>query len=177
MAPRSRRASRRAGATFTKSSVSGFDELKAVLEELPRATQRNVLKKVTRQAMQPTFEQVRNSVPVRTGKLQASVRLDVGLDDPGYRARARAAFRAKGTARGVKKTRGGGNIVAAIKVGGAGAFHAPFVEFGTVKMVAMPFLRPAFDADAGQMVDRLRESMSVEVRKAAARRAKKLARG
>jgi HK97 gp10 family phage protein len=177
MPAKSRRASRRAGATLTKSSIEGFDVLNAVLQELPRATQRNVLKKAARQALQPTFEQARDSAPVRTGKLRESVRMEVGMDDPGYRARARASFKAKGHARGVKKTKGGGNILASIKVGGRGAFHAPFVEFGTVKMAADPFLRPAFDSDAGSMVDRLRQFFGVEVRKAAARKAKKLAKG
>lgn len=148
-----------------------------MLAELPRATQRNTLKKAARLALQPTFETIRDSAPVRTGKLRDSVRLDIGIDDPAFRARARAAFRATGSAKGVKKTKGGGNIQASIRVGGAKAFHAPFIEFGTVKMAADPFVRPAFDADSGQMVDRLREFLGVEVRKAAARRAKKLAKG
>ena len=177
MARKSQRASRRAGATLSRSSLTGFGDLKAVLDELPAATQRNVLKKATRKALEPTFHEVRNSAPVRSGKLRASVRLEVGMDDPGYRARASASFKSKGNAREVKRTKGGGNILATIKVGGAGAFHAPFIEFGTVKMAAHPFLRPAIDGNEQSIIASLRETMSVEVRKAAARRAKKLAKG
>ncbi|NJC06516.1 HK97 gp10 family phage protein [Sphingomonas kaistensis] len=151
--------------------------MKAVLQELPRATQRTTLKKAAKQALQPTFEQAKSSAPVLTGQLRDSIFMDIRLDDPEYRARARASFKAKGHARGVKKTKGGGNVVASIRVGGRQAFHAPFVEFGTVKMAADPFLRPAFDANADKMVESLRASLEVEVRKAAVRRAKKLAKG
>lgn len=177
MPRKSQRASRRAGATLTRSSLEGFGDLKAVLAELPAATQRNVLKKATRKALEPTFQEIRNSAPVRQGKLRDSVRLEVGLDDPGYRARARASFKSKGHARGVKRTKGGGNILASIKVGGAGAFHAPFVEFGTVKMAAHPFVRPAVDSNQASIIESLKQTMTVEVGKAAARRAKKLAKG
>lgn len=173
----SNRAQRKAGATLTRSGLSGFSDLYKVLEELPAATQRNTLKRATTKALTPTFQQVRDSAPVRQGKLRDSVRFEVGMDDPGYRARARASFRSKGHARGVKKTKGGGNILASIKVGGPSAYHAPFVEFGTVKMAAHPFLRPAIDGNQSQIIESLRESMEVEVRKAAARRAKKLAKG
>lgn len=177
MARKSQRANRRAGATLTRSSLEGFGDLKAALAEMPAATQRNVLKRATLKALEPTFQEIRNSAPVRTGKLQASVRLLVGMDDPEYRARARASFKAKGHARGVKRTKGGGNILASIRVGGAGAFHAPFVEFGTVKMAAHPFVRPAVDGNQAAIIESLKESMTVEIGKAAARRARKLAKG
>jgi HK97 gp10 family phage protein len=99
------------------------------------------------------------------------------MDDPGYRARASASFKSKGNARGVKRTKGGGNILASIKVGGAGAFHAPFIEFGTVKLAANPFVRPAIDGNEQSIIESLKQSMTVEIGKAAARRAKKLAKG
>ena len=54
------------------------------------------------------------------------------------------------------------------------AFYARFVEFGTVKMAARPFLRPAFEAKKGEAVDAIKvyleRRIPAEVAKLAAKR-------
>ena len=46
------------------------------------------------------------------------------------------------------------------------AFYGRFVEFGTSKMAAKPFLRPAYDAARAKALKAVQERMAAEVRKA-----------
>lgn len=46
------------------------------------------------------------------------------------------------------------------------AFYGRFVEFGTSKMAAKPFLRPAYDAARAKALKAVQERMAVEVKKA-----------
>ena len=46
------------------------------------------------------------------------------------------------------------------------AFYGRFVEFGTSKMAARPFLRPAYDAARAKAVKAVQERMAVELKKA-----------
>ena len=47
------------------------------------------------------------------------------------------------------------------------AFYGRFVEFGTSKMAAKPFLRPAYDAARAKALKAVQERMAVELKKAA----------
>jgi HK97 gp10 family phage protein len=157
-------------------SVEGFSDLYASLKTLTRATERNVLKRGATKAMQPMLAAAKAYAPVKTGNLRDAIALSVGVDDAAFRARARAAFAATGSAAGVKRTKGGGNVMAQIKVGGARVPYASFIELGTVRISAHPFLRPAFDEKEGEALNILKETLTVEIRKAVARRARKLAK-
>ena len=46
------------------------------------------------------------------------------------------------------------------------AFYGRFVEFGTSKMAAKPFLRPAYDAARAKAIKAVQERMAAEVKKA-----------
>ncbi len=48
------------------------------------------------------------------------------------------------------------------------AFYGRFVEFGTSKMAAKPFLRPAYDAARAKALKAVQERMAAEVKKAIA---------
>lgn len=54
--------------------------------------------------------------------------------------------------------------------------NAVMQEFGTVKMKAQPFMRPAFDAEAENTIARVGEALAVEIQKSAARLAKRRAK-
>jgi len=45
------------------------------------------------------------------------------------------------------------------------AFYGRFVEFGTSKMAAKPFLRPAYDAARAKAVQAVKERMAAELKK------------
>ena len=70
----------------------------------------------------------RQKVPVQSGKLRDSIRVTRLKDDPKLNIRVYAGSRQKG-----------------------GAFYAHMVEYGTVKMAAKPFLRPALNEAKGQI--------------------------
>ena len=46
------------------------------------------------------------------------------------------------------------------------AFYGRFLEFGTSKMAAKPFLRPAYDAARAKAMDAVKQRMQAEVSKA-----------
>jgi HK97 gp10 family phage protein len=46
------------------------------------------------------------------------------------------------------------------------AFYGRFVEFGTSKMAAQPFLRPAYDAARSKAIDAARKRLNLELNKA-----------
>lgn len=157
-------------------TVEGFADLHKGLKQLTRATERNVLKRAATKAMQPVLDLARDYAPVKSGKLRASINLKVGFDDPEFRARSRAAFRTTGSARGVKRTKGGGQVLAQVRAGGAAAPHATFIELGRVHAAAHPFLRPAFDGQQQNIMASLRDTLTIEVRKALQRKARRAAK-
>lgn len=48
------------------------------------------------------------------------------------------------------------------------AFYGSFVEFGTVKMPARPYLRPAFDQNKERAVDAIKDRIAARLKKAGA---------
>lgn len=45
-------------------------------------------------------------------------------------------------------------------------FYGPFVEYGTVKMAARPFLRPAFDNGKGEAIQAMKSRIEARLKKA-----------
>lgn len=133
-------------------NVTGFRELKAMLDRLPTvARQEGALTRAMVSAVTPTADLVRSKVPVRTGNLKRSI---VVSDKK----------------KGAKKD----PSVARVYVGasyqkGARGRHAHLVEFGTVKMRARPFLRPAWDQDSRAMLVRLSDNLRVQIEAAVKR--------
>ncbi|MFA5075632.1 MAG: HK97-gp10 family putative phage morphogenesis protein [Candidatus Babeliales bacterium] len=81
----------------------------------------------------------RQIVPVDTGTLKSTIRVTRLKGDPKMNIRVYAGSREKG----------GSMQKGAVR----GAFYAHMVEFGTVKMKARPFLRPALNASKGSILD------------------------
>lgn len=98
--------------------VHGLDELKTRLKRLERDVQNKIARKAARLAAKPILAEMRQRVPVDTGGL-----------------RRRLGIR-------IKKTRLGPVAI----VGPRGRSHAWFLEFGTEKMHAQPFVAPAVRA-------------------------------
>ncbi len=84
----------------------------------------------------------RQRVPVDTGTLKNSIRVTRLWGDPRRNVRIYAGHRVKG---------------GSMKKGAErGAFYAHMVEYGTVKMRARPFLRPALNASKAKIQGILR---------------------
>jgi HK97 gp10 family phage protein len=169
--------------------IVGFKELDANLGQLPKATARNALRRVLVKAGEPIASAARQLAPddKRTFKndLKRSITVSASLKNKVGSAEYAAVMRGGGTkseARSAlidaRRAAGGGSF-AVVYVGTTGSKwgamgHLP--EFGTSKMAARPFLRPAFDANSTQALNIIRTELRGEIEKATARFAKSQAR-
>lgn len=137
--------------------VEGLAELQRKLTELNDVTlAAKVLAAAARKAFAPVLETARNLVPVDTGLLRDGIKLTVKRPKSGD-AVVVVGLRiaaVKGAKKAGRKT-------------ASPHWRWHFVELGTSKMAAHPFLRPALDANASAVVDALREELAKGISKAA----------
>lgn len=138
--------------------VEGLRELETALKELPRATAKNVMKRVLMQAGQPVADKAEAAAPVLSGRLQKSIGIGSRL------TRRQKASSPKQSA-----------VEVYIGVGQS-LPQGVFQEFGTSRNAPQPFMRPAWDALGMQVLDDIKRLTWVEIEKAAARLARKAAR-
>jgi HK97 gp10 family phage protein len=111
-----------AGVTFT---IAGQKELTKALRGLPVKVQKNVIRQAMRAGMKLVQEEAKRVAPVgETGDLKSAIKIRAG------------------------KTRRG-SIAIEVRVGEGDfkgdQYYAAFLEYGTSRMPAKPFLRPALD--------------------------------
>ncbi|MDB6177934.1 HK97 gp10 family phage protein [Paracoccus sp. Z330] len=147
--------------------VEGFAELERTLDNLSKAAGKGVLRRALKKAAQPTADLASSMAPVRTGNLARSVIVGAKLD--GRQARIhRRMFRDDKSSVEM--------FVGPSYLSGDGGRHGHLVEFGTWKMAAQPFMRPAWDQDKRAMLDRLSEELWAELEKAIRRAEKRAAK-
>lgn len=129
---------------------------KALAEVGKKATQKNILVRTLKKAAKPIDDQASSLAPVDTGKLQISVITGLLLT----RSQRSSAYRA------------GKLGVAEVHVG-TELSRGMFNEFGTYKMAAQPFMRPAWDANKGKAQEIIGTELWVEIRKSTERAARK----
>ena len=115
-----------------------FDTKKLIetLQTLPKNIQKNVMAGATLAGANVVKEEARNRVRVKTGNLKASI----------------------GTTR--RKSKGKNEIVFSVsprKGGKNDGFYGRFIELGTSKMTAKPFLRPALESSQDEVLQRTKE--------------------
>lgn len=136
----------------------GGRELARALEELPKATARNVLNRVLTKAAANMDDIASSFAPVETGALQRSVVTGKKLTRAQQRQQKRD-----------------GKHFAEVHVGTnnpAGIFQ----EFGTFKEPAQPFMRPTWESTKDGMLKTIKTELGTEIEKARARLAKKAAK-
>ena len=106
---------------MARITFEGLDELRRRLADL--SDRSNVEKKALEEAGEHLRKEIQNSVPVKTGALKAAI---------------------------VKDNVMNGKIFIGPSQQGP-AFRAHFVEFGTSKMTAKPFMRPTFEREKGRI--------------------------
>jgi HK97 gp10 family phage protein len=163
-----------------KIKIDGLKELEAALKELPKATAKNVLKRVLLKRAQPIVDAARQKAPVRTGKLRDSIVAQARGGSAGKEAFAAAmrggASRTEAGQAAREANRAAGGTVEILIGPTKDAFYAHMIEFGTEHSGPEPFMRPAWDGNKGQVLVGLKDDMWTEVEKTVARRAKKLAK-
>ncbi|RZZ81400.1 HK97-gp10 family putative phage morphogenesis protein [Pseudoxanthomonas winnipegensis] len=126
------------------AQILGLAELESALMELSDRGVKNALRTGLRAGAAVVRDEARARVRKRSGKLRRAIRTRERADDQGWMRFAVEVPRS--------------------------AFYGKFGEYGTSKMAAWPFLRPAAEvkteAAASRMRDRLAEAIEAEMRKA-----------
>lgn len=149
----------------------GFRELEAELARLPKATGKNVLRRVAKGALQPMAETAAAKAPKRTGELAYSI---VVSEKRTKRAKKSTAQFVGGKFRASAST-GIAMAMGPSKAGGV-LSYATFDEFGTVDTPAFAYMRGAWDAGAVQALEYVKDNLWAAIQKASAKVAAKLAK-
>lgn len=115
------------------TEIKGLEELISKLNGLPDKLETKVVRSAVRKGAILVRDKAREKVPVDTGTLKKSIK--------------------------VRNNRSGKGIIS-FKIGptsdkkrGTDIFYGRFVEFGTSKMAAKPFMRPALDESENEVLD------------------------
>jgi HK97 gp10 family phage protein len=148
----------------TRVSISGLSDLKHMLRtELPDATAKRVLKRVLRKQAEKVAVVAIGNVPVgKTHHLRSSI--GVGDKLTPYQRRT---FRKKDPSDVVMHV-GSGRTSGSPKT----LPYAHIIEYGSKDHAAQPFMRPAWDAVKGQIVNEIAADIWDEIKRAIARRRK-----
>ena len=147
--------------------LEGFKELERELDNLSKAAGKGALRRALFKAAQPTAELAQSKAPRLTGRLQQSIVIGAKLNKRQSKLH-RSMFRDDRSS--VELFVGPSYLM------GDGGRHGHLVEFGTRKMAAQPFMRPAWDQDQKAMLERLKENLWGEISKAIARAERRAAR-
>src|SRR5574337_608603 len=150
--------------------IDGLRELKRALEELPKAIGRNVLRGAVRAGAQLIRKEAQQRAPVYTGDVSK------GHPPPGTLKRAVYQKQINELSSATRQTffvgvRKGNKYRNQGKSGklSQDAYYASWVEFGTSKMAARPFLRPAFEAQKNAAVEAIRDYLAKHIPEEAAK--------
>ena len=139
--------------------VEGLRELERALQELPKTTARNTLRRVLRKAAEPVQSTMEAIAPRDTGWTAESIEISSTLNA----AQRREAKRE-------------GTYFAEVHIGMRRGSAAIFQEFGTIDQPARPFMRPAWDATQDIALRTIETQLGGEIEKSAQRLARKAAR-
>lgn len=143
----------------TRVHVDGLSELKDALHELPKATAKNVMKRVLVKRGQPIAQHASSLARQKTGALKISFKVGTKLS-----RRQKAAHSKEGPDE------------VEVFIGPSPLVQAITEEFGTSKQAAHPMLRPAWDSGKLAVLEGIGKDIWEEIEKAAARLARKAAR-
>lgn len=160
-------------------TLHGLEQLQRNLRELPANVARNVLRGTARAGARVIQVEAKiaagrggaTAPNIRTGTLRRSIII--------RHDRARSAMHQQVFVVAVRggRTRKRGNTVANRRKGVVGqvyhedgaAFYGRFLEFGTSKMTARPFMRPAWEARKAAALDTMRRYLTERLAQEAAR--------
>ena len=135
--------------------IEGLRELQAAMRDLPRKLQRQTVQRALREAAKPIHADARSRVPVQTGAVRRQIAIQrsrkfTGRDGVfGVVVRVRAMN---------KRMRAKGHT---------DPFYWKFLEFGTSKMPAQPFMRPAFEGNKQRAIEIIKLALARGIERAA----------
>lgn len=144
----------------TGLNIEGLPELLNTLEQLPKATARNTLKRGLTKAAKPVLDAMERSAPRDSGWTAGSLAISGTLNPANRRDQK-------------KETKS----FAEVHVGSTRGSAAVLQEYGTVNHPPHPYFRPAWAQTQNEALAIFEEELATEINKSAARYAKKLAKG
>ena len=123
--------------------VEGLDALDRAVRKLPKNVQKRVLKGALRAGGRVIAKDAKQRVPKKSGELKKSISVQAG-----------------------KNQQDGATVFVATR---PKAFYSHMIEFGTSKMPARPFLRPAFDATQQEVIKKIGEALAKGILKETAK--------
>lgn len=143
---------------MSRTRIEGLRELEAALANLPKATGKNVLRRVLKKAAAPIESDAAAAAPEFAGLLRRDVK-----------TAARLTRRQAGLAR----RQGKSTVEVHVGVSDPAGLQN---EFGNQHQQAQPFMRPAWDANKDAALRTIADDLGSEIERAAARLARKAAR-
>lgn len=150
-----------AGNEWASTEVKGLKELNEALKQLPDNIARNVLRGATGAGAAVIRKEARQRAPVFDGQIGDKHPPPGTLKKSVYQSQVRQlsslvkqVFHVGVRSGKGKKDKGGRSL---------DAYYWRFVEFGTSKMAARPFLRPAFEAKKLAAIEAIREYMAARI--------------
>ncbi|MHB8100371.1 MAG: HK97-gp10 family putative phage morphogenesis protein [Sulfuricurvum sp.] len=117
------------------AEIKGIEELIKQLQDLPEKIEKRVVRAAVRQGANIIKDKAKDNVPVNEGDLKKSIKVKGVRGKPGT-----IAFVIRPTSSKKK---------------GKSVFYGRFQEFGTSKMAAKPFMRPAYDEAGQDVIDKV----------------------
>lgn len=125
------------------NEVKGMAELTRALKAFPSNVQKNILNSAIRAAASSIQKEAKKNALVRTGKLKKDIIIKKRRTT---NTRIRYSI---GIRRGTKED----------------AFYGHILEFGSSKMAASPFMRPALESKAGESINDVKKKMQQRIDK------------
>jgi len=153
---------------ISQVTVNGLDALGEALKNLPDNIAKKYLRQATFAAANVIKEDAIARAPVRSGELQDHIAVFKRSSDAdtahyaiGVRGIKKLSSKQRRTAAMLRKIAG----VERLDISGQ-LFYWRFLEFGTSKMAARPFMRPAFEAQKTTAIDVFRDTLAASVAEA-----------
>lgn len=143
-----------------KMTIDGLDEVQEALRQLPDSTAKSVVRRVLRNRAEPIAVRARALAPVDSGDLKDSIGVGPKL------SRRQRSLHRKVDPDDIE-----------IFIGAGPHPQAHMQEFGTEHNPPQAFMRPAWDEGKDRLLEGLKADLWEEIRKAAARMARKANRG
>lgn len=124
-----------------KANLFGFKELEQALKKMPEAIAKKALEAGVKGAANAMRKEIRQDAPVDSGSLKKNIQITKNKHD---------------------KTGVSFMVAPRRKV-----FYARMVEFGTSKMPAKPFIRPAFERSKEHIIQAMRRALEKSILKEA----------
>lgn len=133
--------------------IEGLEELRETLEKTMPREAKNILRRTTYGIATKIRDQVKERAPAKTGALKRSIKAKRNRDT---------------------RTNISSSVIADRSGGRTGSgYHWHFLEFGTVKMPAQPFINPTVEQMRPQVPELYRNEFGKQLEKEMKKRAKK----